>query len=331
MGLGTGKTTIIKSIIKMYKNRKMKVVLCAPTGRAAKRMQEQSGEEATTIHRLLEIRKAEENGEYLSIDYPITPIDADVVIIDEMSMVDMFLMNQIMKGIYLGTKLILVGDINQLPSVGPGNVLQDIIESEAITTIELNKIFRQAAKSKIITNAHKVNNGESFIDVEEEKDKLDDFFYINETTQDKILQDVISLCTGRLKKYGNYDFFKNIQVLTPTKKGMLGTKELNKQLQNVLNPVNNSQKQHGERYFRVGDRVMQIKNNYDIYWEKEVEDKKEAGSGIFNGELGRIIEIDDQEKQIEVLFDDEKIAWYDYTNLDELEHSYVITIHKSQR
>ena len=246
-------------------------------------------------------------------------------------MVDMFLMNQIMKGIYLGTKLILVGDINQLPSVGPGNVLQDIIESEAITTIELNKIFRQAAKSKIITNAHKVNNGESFIDAEEEKDKLDDFFYINETTQDKILQDVISLCTGRLKKYGNYDFFKNIQVLTPTKKGMLGTKELNKQLQNVLNPVNNSQKQHGERYFRVGDRVMQIKNNYDIYWEKEVEDKKEAGSGIFNGELGRIIEIDDQEKQIEVLFDDEKIAWYDYTNLDELEHSYVITIHKSQR
>ena len=331
MGLGTGKTTIIKSIIKMYKNRKMKVVLCAPTGRAAKRMQEQAGEEATTIHRLLEIRKAEENGEFLSIDYPITPIDADVVIIDEMSMVDMFLMNQIMKGIYLGTKLILVGDINQLPSVGPGNILQDIIESEAITTIELNKIFRQAAKSKIITNAHKVNNGESFIDVEEEKDKLDDFFYINETTQDKILQDVISLCTGRLKKYGNYDFFKNIQVLTPTKKGMLGTKELNKQLQNVLNPADNLQKQYGERYFRVGDRVMQIKNNYDIYWEKEVEDKTEAGSGIFNGELGRIIEIDDQEKQIEVLFDDEKIAWYDYTNLDELEHSYAITIHKSQR
>ncbi len=331
MDPGTGKTTIIKSIIKMYKNRKMKVVLCAPTGRAAKRMQEQAGEEATTIHRLLEIRKAEENGEFLSIDYPITPIDADVVIIDEMSMVDMFLMNQIMKGIYLGTKLILVGDINQLPSVGPGNVLQDIIESEAITTIELNKIFRQAAKSKIITNAHKVNNGESFIDVEEEKDKLDDFFYINETTQDKILQDVISLCTGRLKKYGNYDFFKNIQVLTPTKKGMLGTKELNKQLQNVLNPADNLQKQYGERYFRVGDRVMQIKNNYDIYWEKEVEDKTEAGSGIFNGELGRIIEIDDQEKQIEVLFDDEKIAWYDYTNLDELEHSYAITIHKSQR
>ncbi len=330
-GPGTGKTTIIKSIIKMYKNKKMKVVLCAPTGRAAKRMQEQSGEEATTIHKLLEIRKAEENGEFLAIDYPITPIDADVVIIDEMSMVDMFLMNQIMKGIYLGTKLILVGDINQLPSVGPGNVLQDIIESEVITTIKLNKIFRQAAKSKIITNAHKVNNGESFIGVEEEKDKLDDFFYINESTQDKILQDVISLCTGRLKKYGDYDFFKNIQVLTPTKKGILGTKELNKQLQNVLNPVSNSQKQYGERYFREGDRVMQIKNNYDIFWEKEINDKIETGAGIFNGELGKIIEIDDEEKQIKVLFDDEKTAWYDFTNLDELEHSYAITIHKSQR
>lgn len=294
-------------------------------------MQEQSGEDATTIHRLLEIRKTDEMQDYVSVDYPITPIDADVVIIDEMSMVDMFLMNQIMKGIYLGTKLILVGDINQLPSVGPGNVLQDIIESEAITTIELNKIFRQAAKSKIITNAHKVNNGESFIGIEEDKNKLDDFFYINEDSQEKFLKDVISLSSGRLKKYGNYDFFKNIQVLTPTKKGMLGTKELNKQLQNVLNPKSNIEKKHGDRVFRIGDKVMQIKNNYDIYWEKEIEDKKEIGTGIFNGELGRIIEIDDDEKQIKVLFDDEKIAWYEYSNLDELEHSYSITIHKSQR
>ncbi len=329
-GPGTGKTTIIKSIIKIYKNKKMKVVLCAPTGRAAKRMQEQSGEEATTIHRLLEIRKAEENGDYLSMDYPITPIDADVVIVDEMSMVDMFLMNQIMKGIYLGTKLILVGDINQLPSVGPGNVLQDIIESEKITTIELNKIFRQAAKSKIITNAHKVNNRENFIGIEEE-DKLDDFFYINENSQEKMIQNVISLSTGRLKKYGNYDFFKNIQVLTPTKKGMLGTKELNKALQSALNPNSNIEKKHGDRVFRIGDRVMQIKNNYDIYWEKQLDNKMEPGSGIFNGELGEIRDIDEEEKQLQVVFDDEKIAWYDYSNLDELEHSYSITIHKSQR
>lgn len=330
-GPGTGKTTIIKSIIDIYKTRKMKVVLCAPTGRAAKRMQEQSGEEATTIHRLLEIRKLDDQEDYLSLDYPITPIDADVVIIDEMSMVDMFLMNHILKAIYLGTKLILVGDINQLPSVGPGNVLQDIIESQSITTIELNKIFRQAAKSKIITNAHRVNNGESFIGTEENEDKLNDFFFINEMSQEKVLSDVISLCSGRLKNYGNYDFFKNIQVLTPTKKGMLGTKELNKQLQNVLNPNQGIEKQHGDRIFRPGDRVMQVKNNYDIYWEKEIDDKIEAGAGIFNGELGKIKSIDEDEKQIEVYFDDEKIAWYDFSNLDELEHSYSITIHKSQR
>lgn len=308
----------------------MKVVLCAPTGRAAKRMQEATGEEATTIHRLLEIRKQEDSEDYLSIDYPITPIDADIVIIDEMSMVDMFLMNHILRGIYLGTKLILVGDINQLPSVGPGNVLQDIIESEKISTIELNKIFRQAAKSKIITNAHKVNNGESFIGIKEEN-KIDDFFYINEISSEKMLEDVISLCSGRLEKYGNYDFFKNIQVLTPTKKGNLGTKELNKQLQNVLNPKVDIEKTHGQRAFRPGDRVMQIKNNYDIYWEKEVDDKVEAGSGIFNGELGRIMQIDENEGQIQVFFDDGKMAWYDYSNLDELEHSYSITIHKSQR
>ena len=257
----------------MYESKKYKVVLCAPTGRAAKRMQEQTGKEAQTIHRLLEIKKLEDE-DYISIEYPITPIDADVVIIDEMSMVDTFLMNHILKAIYLGTKLILVGDINQLPSVGPGTVLEDIIDSETITTIRLTKIFRQAAKSKIITNAHRVNNGETFIGIEE-KDKLDDFFYINEMSMDKALEDVISLCTGRLKNYGDYDFFKNIQVLTPTKKGMLGTKELNKQLQNVLNPKSDIEKQSGDRVFRIGDRVMQVKNNYDIYWEREQEDKIE--------------------------------------------------------
>ena len=182
----------------------------------------------------------------------------------------------------------------------------------------------------IITNAHRVNSGETFIGVEE-KDKLEDFFYINEMSQEKMLQDVISLCTGRLKKYGDYDFFKNIQVLTPTKKGMLGTKELNKQLQNALNPKSTIEKQNGDRIFRIGDRVMQVKNNYDIYWEKKTNSTLEAGSGIFNGELGIITEIDEGNKQIELCFDDEKVARYDFTNLDELEHSYSITIHKSQR
>ncbi len=236
-GPGTGKTTIIKFIIELFKKESKKVVLCAPTGRAAKRMSEATGEEAVTIHRLLEIGKMEETVNFERLEYPVTPIDADVIIIDEMSMVDVFLMNYLLKGIYIGTKLILVGDINQLPSVGPGNILKDIINSGEIETIELNQVFRQAAKSKIITNAHKVNNGETFITQlkETEEDKLQDFFYIHETSQEKMLQDVISLCSGRLEKYGNYDFFKNIQVLTPTKKGRLGTKELNLALQKALN------------------------------------------------------------------------------------------------
>jgi len=328
-GPGTGKTTIIKFIIDLYKKEQKKVVLCAPTGRAAKRMSEATGEEAATIHRLLCLGKLEENLDIERLDYQIEPIDADVIIIDEMSMVDVFIMNYILKGIYLGTKLILVGDINQLPSVGPGNILKDIINSGVIATIELNEIFRQAAKSQIITNAHKVNNGENFISVrKEEKDgKLQDFFYINETSISKMQEDVISLCSGRLKKFGNYDFFKDIQVLTPTKKGKLGTKELNIELQNALNSNRNIEKKHGERTFLVGDRVMQVKNNYDIYW---VKNKKEDGTGIFNGELGTITKIDDTTKQIEIKFDDEKTAWYEYSELEQIEHSYSITIHKSQ-
>ncbi len=329
-GPGTGKTTIIKSIIELYRVKGFKVVLCAPTGRAAKRMQEATGEEACTIHRLLEIGKIDEDTKKIDVNCPVKPIDADIVIIDEMSMVDSIIMNYICNAIYLGTKLILVGDVNQLPSVGPGNVLGDIIESNIITVISLNKIFRQAAKSKIILNAHRVNKGEGFLENNDSKDKLNDFFFINEVSQEKCLDDIISLCTGRLKKYGDYDFFKDIQILTPTKKGMLGTKELNKELQNALNPETKDQKKNGDRIFRPGDRVMQIKNNYDIYWEKN-NSKNEHGSGIFNGELGRVKEIDEIERQIKVCFDDEKEVWYDFQDLDQLEHSYSITIHKSQR
>ncbi|MBO5397928.1 MAG: AAA family ATPase [Clostridia bacterium] len=328
-GPGTGKTTIIKCILEIYKAQKQKVVLCAPTGRAAKRMSETTGEEAKTIHRLLEIGKIEED-KLGSVDEDITPIDVDVLIIDEMSMVDVFLMNYIVKAVYYGTKIILVGDANQLPSVGPGSILKDLIASEQFAMVQLNKIFRQAAKSKIIVNAHNVNNGISFVGKnEKDEDKLDDFFYLNESNQDKILYQVLSLSKDRLKKYGDYEFFKNIQVLTPTKKGMLGTKELNKSLQKTLNPedVNVLEKQYGEIVFREGDRVMQIKNNYDIYWEKD----KEVGTGIFNGELGIIKEIDNKEKQIEVEFDDKKVAWYAFSELEELEHAYAITIHKAQR
>lgn len=328
-GPGTGKTTIIKFIIDLYKNsEKKRVVLCAPTGRAAKRMSEATGEEASTIHRLLEIGKMEETLDIEKLDYPISPIDGDVIIIDEMSMVDTFLMNYILKGVYLGTKLILVGDVNQLASVGAGNVLKDIINSGKITTIELNEIFRQAAQSKIITNAHKVNNGEDFFDVDKtEENGESDFFFINEVSQEKMISDIISLCSGRLKKYGDYNFFENIQVLTPTKKGTFGTKELNKILQKVLNAEEQEEKKYGEVVFKIGDRVMQIKNNYDIFWEK---DDGQTGSGIFNGEIGRIEAIDDVSKALKVSFDNEKKAWYEYNELEQLEHSYSITIHKSQ-
>lgn len=332
-GPGTGKTTIIKTILELYKQEGKKVVLCAPTGRAAKRMSETTGEDAKTLHRLLELGKiVSDDSQNINTDLAITPIDADIIIVDEVSMVDLFLMNYLVKGIYQGSKLVLVGDVDQLPSVGPGNVLKDIINSEAIVTIVLNKIFRQAAKSKIILNSHKVNEGKSFIGTEYEKDILEDFFYISENSKTKILDNVISLSTGRLKKYGNYDFLKSIQVITPTKKGELGTKELNKLLQEKINPYQEEKKEkkYGDIIFRENDRIMQIKNNYDIYWEKN-NDEVEYGSGVFNGEFDTIIKINESEKQIKIKFDDEKVAWYQYTDLDQIEHAYAITVHKAQR
>lgn len=333
-GPGTGKTTIIKTVIDLYQKQGKKVALCAPTGRAAKRMTETTGEEAKTLHRLLEIGKVEEDNKLESVSNEVAPLDADVVIVDEMSMVDVFLMNYLVKALYQGTKLVLVGDVDQLPSVGPGSILKDMIHSEKITTIVLNKIFRQAAKSKIILNSHRVNEGEHFLKKEEmeEKDLKEDFFFIHEGSQEKMLMQVVSLCNGRLKNYGDYDFFKNIQVITPTKKGMLGTKELNKTLQRYLNPENDSllEKKVGDIIFREKDRVMQIKNNYDIFWEKRGS-SHENGTGVFNGELGTIEKIDEEEKIVEIRFDDEKVAWYTYSDLDQIEHSYSVTIHKAQR
>lgn len=341
-GPGTGKTTIIKAIIELYKKHGMKPVLCAPTGRAAKRMTETTGEEAKTLHRLLELAGISDDIDNFNTNLLVTPIDGDIIIVDEASMIDMFLMNYLVKAIYKGTKLVLVGDIDQLPSVGPGSVLKDIIESGQVHTITLNQIFRQAAKSKIIVNAHRVNEGESFIGgkvketkIDEENiELLDDFFYINEANQEKIQQTIISLCKGRLKLYGDYDSFNNIQIITPTKKGKLGTKELNKVLQNELNPSeeDKDEREFGEIKFREQDRVMQTKNNYNILWEKENERefKKELGSGIFNGELGIIEKINKEGKTVKVKFDDGKVATYDNTDLDQLEHAYAITVHKSQ-
>ena len=361
-GPGTGKTTIIKTIIDLFEERKKKVVLTAPTGRAAKKMTESTGREASTLHRLLGIGKLDDEGIYSRhSDYKGEPIDADLVVVDELSMVDMFIMDYLLNCIYQGTKLILVGDVDQLASVGPGSVLKDLINSETINTVKLDKIFRQAAKSKIVLNAHRVNSGLGFIkndDDEIEEDTKQDFFFIKQNSTEKMLQEVISLSTGRLEKFGNYDFFKNIQVLTPTKKGPLGTRELNKALQAVLNPNVDElpERKMGDVVYRVGDRVMQIKNNYDITWERESspfgaekidgkseenswasmylakpKDKKEIGTGVFNGEMGTIIEIDEREKVVKIQFDDEKIAWYEYSDLDQIEHSYAITIHKAQR
>lgn len=333
-GPGTGKTTIIKNVIDIYKSHGKKVVLCAPTGRAAKRMTEMTGEEAKTLHRLLEIGKIEKANEFTIMNYEVAPIDADVIIVDEASMVDIYLMNYLLNGIYQGTKLILVGDTDQLPSVGPGSVLKDIINSERIKTIFLDEIFRQAAQSKIIVNSHKVNDGEYFLEKEEQEGLKDDFFYIKEKSQDIMLDQIISLCKGRLKNFGDYDFFENIQILSPTKKGLLGTKELNKRLQEELNPSNGEKKEKkvGEVIFREGDRVMQVKNNYDIYWEKGNTRSLtyENGTGIFNGELGKILKIDFLNKQIKILFDDEKEAWYAFSDMDQIEHAYAITVHKAQ-
>ncbi len=357
-GPGTGKTTIIKTIIDLYEERNKKVVLAAPTGRAAKKMTEATEREASTLHRLLGIGKLDDEGIYSKhSDYRGEPIDADLIVVDELSMVDMFLMNYLLNCVYQGTKLILVGDVDQLASVGPGSVLKDLIDSEVINTVKLDKIFRQAAKSKIILNAHRVNNGEGFIqngDEDLEEDTKEDFFFIKQNSTEKMLQEVISLSTGRLEKFGNYDFFKNIQVLTPTKKGPLGTKELNRALQAVLNPNLEElpEKTSGGVTYRIGDRVMQVKNNYDITWEREKKpfgseklkgeswastyqakpsEKVEIGTGVFNGEIGTILEIDEKEKVVKIQFDDEKVAWYEYADLEQIEHSYAITIHKAQR
>ena len=330
-GPGTGKTTIIKFIIEIFKKDSKKVSLCAPTGRAAKRMSEATGVEAKTIHRLLELVNISDENYFKNIETEVQMIKSEIIIIDQMSMVDMFLMNYLLKGIYSTTKLVFVGDVNQLASVGPGMILQDLIESSIIPTVHLNTIFRQAAESKIIRNAHNVNSGEPFLKKEEQEGLKDDFFYMNLSNSNEIVENVLSLSTSRLRKFGDYEFFKNIQVITPTRKGTLGIKELNKALQNVLNPSSPSKRErhYGDYTFREGDKVMQIKNNYDIEWRNK-NNSEITGQGIFNGELGIIKSIDSSDKIIKIEFDDEKEAYYEFSNLEELDLAYAITIHKSQ-
>ena len=318
-GPGTGKTTIIKTLIRLLEDEKMDFALCAPTGRAAKRITETTGEDAKTLHRLLSLGKTEEDG--LSISYEVSKIEKDVVIVDEVSMVDTVLLHFLMKALLSKTRLVLIGDSDQLPSVGPGNVLKDLIESDKVPTVHLTEIYRQARESEIIVNAHKINQGEP-IDLSS-RDR--DFFFIK---ANDIVKQVCDLTSERLLKYAHVDALQEIQVLTPTKKGDSGTRNLNKELQKVLNPESKSkkEKEYGNIIFREGDKIMQTKNNYDIYWETK--DGKHYGTGIFNGDMGIISRIFGD--NIEVIFDDDKVVEYDATNLEELEHAYAITIHKSQ-
>lgn len=325
-GPGTGKTTTINTIIKIFENNDQKVVLCAPTGRAAKRMSETSNKEAKTIHRLLEMGFATDSDELTFFKDEEDPIDADVIILDEASMVDVILMYNLLKAIKLGTRLLLVGDSDQLPSVGAGNVLKDIIDSGVIKTVRLDEIFRQARESMIVVNAHKINNGEPlFLNV-----KNKDFFFLRKNTNEEILNEIIGLVNERLPKFYNFDKLKDIQVLTSMRKGDLGVTNLNIELQKYLNPPNKykQEEEFAKRTFRVGDKVMQIRNNYTKKWETE--DKSDNGEGIYNGDIGYIFHIDKDKKTVFVLFDKVKIASYKYDELDELDHSFCTTIHKSQ-
>ncbi|MBU3183133.1 SF1B family DNA helicase RecD2 [Clostridium psychrophilum] len=326
-GPGTGKTTIINCIIEVFEEAGMKVYMAAPTGRAAKRMTEATGREAKTIHRLLELGIGGDDGSQFSKSEE-SPLDCDVLIIDEASMIDIMLMNSLLKAITIGTRLIIVGDVDQLPSVGPGNVLRDIIESKCVKIVKLNEIFRQARESMIIVNAHKINNGE--MPILNKKDK--DFYFIENNEHEKILESIISLINTRLPKFNkHWDKMKNIQILSPMRKGILGIENLNERLQETLNPKlkGKKEKEYRNTIFRVGDKVMQLKNNYSMKWHK-MSAKSEDGTGIFNGDVGYVDDIDDDNENVIVIFDDDKRVEYEGVNLDELALAYAITIHKSQ-
>lgn len=327
-GPGTGKTTTINAIITICENLGLEVLLAAPTGRAAKRMTETTGREAKTIHRLLEISFMEEDSAEFFKDED-SPIEADVIIIDEASMIDILLMNSLLKAISPGTRVILVGDIDQLPSVGPGNVLKDIINSGTIKVCILDEIFRQAEESMIIVNAHKVNKGEA--PLLNEKDK--DFFFISLRNPLDVINTITELNKNRLPSFYGVDPISDIQVLTPMKKGDVGIHSLNKHLQDALNPGSKlkDEKIVGDVLFRVGDKVMQTKNNYKMEW-KIIHDGKEGskGEGIFNGDFGYISEIDNEDNTLKVIFDEEKEVEYDYKQLDELMLAYATTVHKAQ-
>ena len=329
-GPGTGKTTTINTIIRYFEGERMDILLAAPTGRAAKRMTEATGYEARTIHRLLEINGAVEEGKRAQFERNAeNPLEADVVIIDEMSMVDIYLFKALLEAVSVGTRLIMVGDVDQLPSVGPGQVLQDLIESRAFPVIMLKRIFRQAGESDIIVNAHKINRGEKI----ELNNKSRDFFFLERSDVNVIYKHMIQLIREKLPSYVNAALY-DIQVLTPMRKGNLGAAALNNILQKYLNPSSGEKKEYesGERLFREGDKVMQIKNNYQIPWEivSRYGIAIDKGMGVFNGDMGIIREIDHTAQTLTVEYDEHKRIEYPFSGLDEIELAYAVTIHKSQ-
>ena len=328
-GPGTGKTTIIKCIIEIFETCGLKVLLGAPTGRAAKRMSESTGKEATTIHRMLDMGVFEKEESVFVTNAEEHSLEADVVIIDEASMIDITLMNALLKSINVGTRLIIVGDVDQLPSVGAGNVLNDFIESGFTKVVRLKEIFRQGKESMIVVNAHKINKGE----MPKLNEKGTDFFFIRNDIQEGILNTIIDLINTRLPRFNsNWDKLKSIQVLVPMKKGVLGVTNLNERIQNVLNPKApyKKEKEFRSMVFREGDKVMQIKNNYSLKWTRIAGKGDHEGLGVFNGDMGFIESIDLEGKKLSIIFDDERRVIYDFIYLDELDLAYAITIHKSQ-
>lgn len=327
-GPGTGKTTTINSIIKYFELEGLDISLAAPTGRAAKRMSEMTGYEAKTIHRLLELSAGTEDTAGFQRN-ETNPLETDVVIIDEMSMVDISLMSSLLKAVAAGTRLILVGDVNQLPSVGPGSVLKDIIDSGCFHVVKLTRIFRQASQSDIILNAHKINRGEEVSLDNNSKD----FFFLKRYDPDKIINVVLQLVLQKMPKYVDAKPYE-IQVLTAMKKGNLGVERLNTVLQYYLNPASPEKKEreYGDKVFREGDKVMQTKNNYQLEWEilSKYGYAVERGMGVFNGDMGIIKEINEYKETLTIIYDEEKVVEYPFKLMEELELAYAITIHKSQ-
>ena len=322
-GPGTGKTTTLNGIIKLFEMQGLDISLTAPTGRAAKRLSEITGKEAKTIHRLLEVEWDKNDRPYFSRNMK-NPIKADVLVIDELSMVDVVLFANLLYALPLGCRVVLVGDSNQLPAVGAGNVLHDLIDSGRLPVVELDKVFRQAQKSRIVTNAHDIVNGK----IPDLSVKDNDFFFINRNNNSSVCNTVVDLCTNRLPKAYNFSVLNDIQVLCPSRKGETGSVYLNKALQSVINPPDKSKNEitFAGKVFREGDKVMQIKNNYDILWSREDED----GSGVFNGDIGIIDKIDRISSTVKIVFDDDKTALYSIDGLTEIEHAYAMTVHKSQ-